>query len=151
MTGNSAPSRARGRRAIVSKLQRAWINPLDEFFATREARLQFKVNYTALRRGYVGQWEIIGDRLHLTELRGTLKSEDEASVATIFPGCTGSVFAHWYSGTIRIPQGELLEYVHGGYASTYERDLLLELERGVVKNVHVRQNSIATSENAREG
>ena len=61
------------------------------------------------------------------------------------------MFAHWYSGTIRIPQGELLEYVHGGYASTYERDLLLELERGVVKNVHVRQNGLAASENAREG
>ena len=25
----------------------------------------------------------------------------------------------WYSGTIRLPQGKLLNYVHGGYGSTY--------------------------------
>lgn len=125
-------------------------NPLDEFFALGEISLQFKVNCTALWRGYVGQWEIIDNRLYLTELHGTLKSGEEASVATIFPGFPGSVFAHWYSGTIRIPQGELLEYVHGGYASTYERDLLLDLERGVVKNVHVYQNGTVAAENARE-
>ena len=125
--------------------------PLDEFIAMGESSPQFKFNCTALWRGYVGQWEIIDDRLYLTELHGTLKSGDEASVGTIFPGFPGSVFAHWYSGIIRIPQGEELEYVHGGYASIYERDLLMELERGVVKKVYVRQNDIAASETNREG
>lgn len=125
-------------------------NPLDGLFAVEGNSPQFKVQCTALRRGYIGQWEIIDDRLYLTGLQGTLESGDEASVTTIFPGFPGSVFAHWYSGTIIIPQGELLEYVHVGYASTYEKDLLLELERGVVKNVHVRQNSMSTSEKNRE-
>lgn len=126
-------------------------NPLDDFFAAEKTSPQFKVNCTALWRGYVGQWEIVDDRLYLTELQGTLKSGDEASVTTVLPGFPGSVFAHWYSGTIRIPQGEQLEYVHGGYASTYEKDLLLELERGVVKNVHIRQNGIVESGKDREG
>ena len=75
----------------------------------------------------------------------------EASVATIFPDFPDRVFAHWYSGTIRIPQGKQLEYVHMGYGSTFERDLLLDLERGVVKNTRVRHNGKAESEIAPEG
>lgn len=31
----------------------------------------------------------------------------------------------------RVPQGELLQYVHGGCDSVYEQDLLLVLEQGV--------------------
>jgi hypothetical protein len=125
--------------------------PLYDFFEIGEISVKFKEYSTDLWRGYIGQWEIVGERLYLTKLQGTLINGDKASVETIFPGFPGSVFAHWYSGTIRIPQGQLLEYVHGGYASTYERDLLLELERGVVKNVCVHHNGQANSENVGEG
>ena len=75
----------------------------------------------------------------------------EASVATIFPGFPDRVFAHWYSGTIRIPQGKQLEYVHMGYGSTYERDLFLDVERGVVVTTRERQNGVAEAECAPEG
>ncbi|MGH8560276.1 MAG: hypothetical protein ACRESZ_23055 [Methylococcales bacterium] len=40
---------------------------------------------------------------------------DDATLATIFPD---KVFAHWDSGTIRIPRGKMLEYGHMGYGST---------------------------------
>ncbi|MFM8509872.1 MAG: hypothetical protein ACKOCU_06045, partial [Betaproteobacteria bacterium] len=50
------------------------------------------------------------------------------------------VFAHWYSGTLRVPQGELLKYRHMGWASTFERDLLIDVEDGVVKGMQVQQN-----------
>lgn len=74
-----------------------------------------------------------------------------ASLATIFPDFPERVFAHWYSGTIRIPQGKELEYVHGGYASVFERDLFLDVERGVVMKSQVRHNGVAESESAPEG
>lgn len=45
----------------------------------------------------------------------------------------------------------MLEYVHAGYGSKYERDLFLDIERGVVKNTRVRHNGTAEAENAREG
>ena len=76
--------------------------------------------------------------MYLIELHGRTEGGDEVSVATIFPDYPDRVFAHWYSGTIRIPQGKLLNYVHMGYGSTYERDLFLEIEKGVIKNTRVR-------------
>ena len=61
----------------------------------------------------------------------------------LFPGYGDRVFAHWYSGTLRVPQGWQLRYVHMGYASTYERDLMLEIERGVLRGPWVRQNALS--------
>lgn len=63
---------------------------------------------------------------------GTLKDNSEISLVDLFPGYTNCVYAHWYCGTLQIPQGGLLQYVHGGYASRYERDLLIEVENGLV-------------------
>ena len=93
----------------------------------------------------------MSDRLYLIGLNGTLEGGAEASLATIFPDFPDRVFAHWYSGTIRIPQGKQLEYVHMGYGSTFERDLFLDIERGVVVATRVRHNGTAESENAPEG
>lgn len=126
-------------------------NPLSDYFAMGGYTPRFESNCTALWRGYVGRWEIVDERLYLIELHGTLEDGTEASVATIFPDFPERVFAHWYSGTIRIPQGKLLDYVHMGYGSTYERDLFLDIERGVVVATRVRHNGIADSDDAPEG
>lgn len=45
---------------------------------------------------------------------------------------SGEVFANWYYGEIRIPQGEQLDYVHMGYGSMFKRDLFLNVVDGVV-------------------
>ena len=118
-------------------------NPLSDYFAMGGINPRFESNCTALWRGYVGRWEIIDGRLYLVELGGTLEDGTDASVASVFPDFPDRVFAHWYSGTIRLPQGERLRYVHGGFASTYKRDRLLDLERGVVKRTRVRHNGEA--------
>jgi len=126
-------------------------NPLSDYFAMVGTKPRFESNCTALWRGYVGSWEIAGDRLYLIGLTGTLEDGTTATLATIFPGCPDRVFAHWYSGTIRIPQGKQLEYVHMGYGSTYERDLFLEVERGVVVATREQHNGVAESEDALDG
>jgi hypothetical protein len=38
--------------------------------------------------------------------------------------------ASWYSGTLVIPRGEVVNYVHMGYASTHERYTVLQVTRG---------------------
>ena len=126
-------------------------NPLSLYFAMGGDSPNFEYNCTALWRGYVGTWEIVDGRLYLIELHGTLEGGEEASVATIFPEYTDRVFAHRYSGTLRIPQGNLLNYVHMGYGSTYERDMFLEFEKGVIKNTRVRQNGLAEGDSGPEG
>lgn len=114
--------------------------PLDDYFHMGGYKPNFKVPFTALWRGYVGTWEILNNRLYLIELEANFIDGTEASVATIFPDTPQRVFAHWYSGTLRIPQGNLLKYEHGGFLSTYERDLLLEIERGLLVETRVISN-----------
>lgn len=126
-------------------------NPLSLYFAMGGDGPKFEYNCTALWRGYVGTWEVVDGRLYLIELRGELEGGGVACVATIFPDYPNRVFAHWYSGTIRIPQGKLLNYVHMGYGSTYERDLFLEIEKGVLKTTRVRQNGQAEGDSGPEG
>ena len=91
----------------------------------------FEATCTALWRGYIGSWEITGDRLYLVGLNGTLKDGTEVNVETILPGYPGRVFAHWFNGTLRAPRGKQLEYVHAGYASVFEQDLLISIEQEI--------------------
>lgn len=125
-------------------------NPLGYFFALGGVNPGFESNCTALWRGYVGSWEIVDGRLYLVSISGTLEGGGEASLGSVFPEFPDRVFAHWFSGTIRIPQGKMLEYVHMGYGSTYERDLHLEIDRGVVSKTTVRKNA-TTPEGSTEG
>lgn len=126
-------------------------NPLSDYFAFGGAKPRFESNCTALWRGYIGSWEIVDDRLYLIGLQGTLEDGTEATLASVFPGFPDRVFAHWYSGTIRVPQGKQLEYVHMGYGSTFERDLFLEVARGVVVATRVQHNGFAKSDRAPNG
>lgn len=114
--------------------------PLDDYFCMGGSKPNFEVPFTALWRGYVGTWEILNNRLYLIDLQAAFFGGSEASVSTIFPDTPQRVFAHWYSGTLRVPQGKLLKYVHGGFGSTYERDQLLEIERGLLVETRVISN-----------
>lgn len=124
--------------------------PLTDYFHLAHVKSPFQFTMTALWRGYVGSWEIVDGRLYLVGLRGRLKDDSEGSLATIFPAYPQRVFAHWYCGRLRLPQGRLLEYVHGGYDSRYERDLFLTLERGVLVGEETVVNGVA-ADDAPEG
>ena len=125
--------------------------PLSTFFALGGYQPNFESNCTALWRGYVGEWEVKDNRLYIIGLSGVLEGGSEASLETVFPGFPDRVFAHWYSGRVRIPEGKILEYVHMGYASTYESDLMIDFEKGVVISTEVIQNGESTEDSTSEG
>lgn len=125
--------------------------PLGQFFQCGGHRPAFEVNCTALWRGYVGTWEARFDRLYMTALSGRLEDGGVATLETLFPGYPGRVFAHWYSGTLRIPEGRQLEYIHAGYASRFERDRFLVVRKGVVVAERVRENGVAAEGDGPEG
>ena len=120
--------------------------PLEDYFAKGGVRPIFRRSSTALWRRYIGLWEIVDDRLYLTGLEGWLEDGTKATTAMIFPAFPEKIFAQWYSGQLRIPQGEMLEYIHMGYGSTYERDLFLEVRCGVVIETSVRHNEVKASD-----
>lgn len=120
--------------------------PLGVYFALGGANpglgLDWPADCTALWRGYIGTWEILRGRLYLIAINVLPGSRVAASLETVFPGYPDRVFAHWFTGTLRIPQGKVLKYVHMGHQSTFERDLLIDVERGVIRGERVRENEV---------
>ena len=116
-------------------------NPLSLYL--KQSGISFISPHTANWRGYVGTWEIIEtagvERLYLVQLSAHKTYEEIIGLSDVFPGYE-KIFAHWFNGELRCPQGELLNYVHGGYASTYEYDLLMEFKQGVLVKRTARHN-----------
>ena len=77
--------------------------------------------HTACWRGYQGTWEIRDGRFYLVGLQGRYQLRDG-----------DPILADWFSDTIRVPKGDMLEYVHAGFASVYEREVHIKIENGVV-------------------
>jgi hypothetical protein len=61
------------------------------------------------------------------ELANGIKIEE------LFRSDINPVSAEWYSGLLRIPMGEMLEYHHGGFFTEYETDLIIEIDAGAVR------------------
>ena len=114
--------------------------PLDEYLGMADLKLEFEAQLTALWRGYVGHWEIAYNRLYLVRVSGGLKTGEDVTLETIFPGYPNRVFAHWHSGTIRAAKGKRIDGEHAGFSRTYEQELLIEVERGVVINERIQDN-----------
>lgn len=118
-------------------------NPLSLYL--KNSGTSFVSPHTANWRGYVGTWEILEyegvERLYLVELSAHKSYEEILSLSDVFPS-HDKVFAHWFTGELRCPQGALLDYIHGGYDSTYEYDLLMDFKQGVLVNKHARHNQI---------
>ncbi len=123
--------------------------PLQEYFALHGSP-DFTVNCTALRRGYIGDWEIREDCLYLVGLEAEYRNGKPASLADFFPGEGEPIPARWFTGTLRCPRGGELQYVHMGYDSIHERDLLLHIEQGRLIGCETRINGTARH-SARQG
>ncbi len=79
------------------------------------------VHSTACWRGYIGTWELKDGKFYLVSIGGkyAVKSSEP-------------IFADWVTAVIRIPDGELLHYVHMGFGSVYEFETHLKIENGIV-------------------
>ena len=120
--------------------------PLAPYLESGANQITFDANTSACWRGYQGTWAIESDRLYLVKLQGGSVTNEgwvERSLADLFPQYPDGVFAHWYTGELRCSKGQLLNYVHGGYASQYEQDLSIEVVRGVVVSERLVVNGVA--------
>jgi hypothetical protein len=72
-------------------------------------------------RGYVGTWEIKADKFYLVKLKGDYNFSSDTPV-----------LADWFTGVLRIPEGDLLHYEHIGFASVFERESHIKIEEGSV-------------------
>lgn len=131
---------AQAGERLFYKGEETWMaaEPLNQYLQNRND-IKFISPSTACWRGYFGQWEIKDNKLYLIGLKAYIEGYREVDLSYLFPR-QRQVIADWFSGTIRVPQGEMLDYVHMGYASLYERDLILEIKNGELVNEYVVEN-----------
>lgn len=117
-------------------------NPLGMYFDLIGSDPGFAPSMTCLWRGYVGKWEIADGKLFLIDLNGSLMDGSRATLVTVFPDAIDKVFANWFTGTIRVPQGQRLKYVHRGFDSIYEKELAMDVQHGVVVATRTHHNVV---------
>jgi hypothetical protein len=118
-------------------------NPLEKYFNQfPEKRPKNGLVSTALWRGYVATFEIKDGGLFLKDIEILVrkKNSDEKSFETEWKSVLSEVFPDkeklkldWFTGLLVLPHGKLVQYVHMGYASTYENYILLEISDGEFK------------------
>jgi hypothetical protein len=77
---------------------------------------------TSCWRNYIGKWEIKDKKLYLLDV----DCQNYKLIAK------PPIFAKWFTGMLRIPQGNLIKYIHMGYGSHYEKEIFIEIEKGNV-------------------
>ncbi|MEW4922554.1 hypothetical protein [Algibacter sp. 2305UL17-15] len=113
-------------------------NPLEPYF-DKNPENRPEMTSTALWRGYVGHFEIIGNELFLTDMKKPVSYTDDdgnykrkwVSIYKMYFPRQGKVRIDWFTGILILPHGKMVEYVHMGYASTYSKYWLLEIENGI--------------------
>lgn len=114
--------------------------PLKPFFEKNPDRKPtVEMMSTALWRGYIATFEIDENQLFLKDIQVMAYSanrEDppekvhwKSVMEEVFPG-KDRVKADWMTGLLVLPYGEIVNYVHMGYASTYSNYILLEISEG---------------------
>ena len=113
--------------------------PLKPYLKTR-SDVSFIYKSTAFVRGYIGTWKIRNKKLYLISLLGFVNNNEKVDLNYLFPNKI-EVFAGWYSGDIRIPEGELLKKINLGYASVFEKDRILNIKEGILISETVKDNT----------
>lgn len=122
---------------VDGKAESLFTNPLAPYLLKHPQALpQNTVTSTANWRGYVATWAIDDGLLVLRKIEQKFPKGDRKTVTRnvlrqVFPG-RKPVVADWYSGTLVLPQGEMVEYVHMGYGSTFSDYRLFVVRNGRV-------------------
>lgn len=114
-------------------------NPLESYFEKNpDKRPKGGVMSTALWRGYVATFEVRDSQLFVKDIQiqywdtTDKKSHDtkwKSVMTEVFPD-QNNAKVDWLSGLLVLPFGKLVNYVHMGYGSTYEKYFLLEIDKG---------------------
>lgn len=75
--------------------------PLEEYLEFHKLEDRFLSYSSENDRGYIGIWEIIENKLYLTDLKGFNKDMKLIGMNSLFLD-EGNIFANWYSGEINI-------------------------------------------------
>jgi len=143
-TGMSLRATGQEPDYLIIKGKRVCIqtNPLETFLSSHpDRKLKKPTLITSCWRGYIATFEIIENKLFVQKIVTRQMSIDEKTkqVSENETDVTGELiykpeerFCSWYTAVLILPEGELVHYVHMGYASSYERYTLIWIRDGIL-------------------
>jgi len=122
-------------------------NPLESYWeVTSKKRPAFQATESC-KRGYVATWELHNHLLILRGIEGSVQVSNFIFWKKIIPYAwkmlfpkveSNGVVASWFTGKIRIPQGNKLFYVHHAYDTRFEREIIITIDKGeAIKTVEL--------------
>ena len=102
------------------------------------------ISSSVCSRGYRAEWIVINDSVFLNGIYHCDDRNMKVNLSNIFPniGKNQRVFASWINGELNIPQGEIIEWVNRGFLSIFERETVINVENGIIKNYENYHNRI---------
>ena len=126
-------------------------NPLDQLFLQKEeVRNRFSKifsNYKALIssacwRGYIAKFVIKNDCLYIIDIfitipispkdKSKLFDTEEISIFSELFEADIPVVCDFFTEVLTIPQGDMINYIHGGYLSEFEEYILIKVNNGKI-------------------
>lgn len=101
-------------------------------------RFLFVPRSSACWRGYRAKWKIEDGKLYLLSISGWVaQSVGRPKFYRMLQvmGTSEPVLADWFTGTLIIPHGKMLQYIHMPYASRFESRFEIYLINGVITKV----------------
>lgn len=113
-------------------------NPLEEYWIKKKKKRPPFYKLDICWRGYVATWEVVKDQLILRDIDGTIEERGlfgrrsaKCSLRTFFPKQSAQgIKATWFSGKLRIPRGNMIQFEDSGYDSRFEKELILTVNHG---------------------
>ncbi|MGM0582121.1 MAG: hypothetical protein ACQETL_15670 [Bacteroidota bacterium] len=108
-------------------------------------------NSTNCWRGYIAFWELRNDSLYLQRITSCHDNcglpTENANLSLLFDNYDGSpIFAYWVKEVLISPQGRLIQYVHMGYGSKYEREIHFDIRNGRLTDFEEIENDFENNE-----
>ena len=116
-------------------------NPLEQYWTLYKKKRPIFETSSTCKRGYIATWEILDKKLLLRSMDGNAevrsfvfwKKTIRYSIGMLFSKARNrAIIATWFTGKIRIPQGNRTLYVHNEYDSRFEREMVITVEQGGV-------------------
>lgn len=137
-------------------------NPLETYFKEHpKKRPEGDITSSALWRGYIATFTIEDQMLILKDIQVQVYEHEEGKeewrpnvtlksvLKEVFPE-EKKLIIDWCSEILILPSGEIEDYVHHGYASTFEQYLLLEIKEGVLQETKAFDTAISYLEFKKE-
>ena len=144
---------------LEGKRYSLFAKPLGSYFEKHPPQPNFVAKNTVNWSGYTASWEIRDDQLYLIGLSGAICTREpheggkksswcpvghhgpcvieEVGLGDLFDSPAEKILADWVTDEFRLPAGKMVEYVHAGFGSKFERYLMINIENGVVNGTRI--------------